>query len=145
MRKHMHIFLITMTLCLCFIQMNIGQLTEKSEVYAFGVVLLELLHGKKTVEKLGPGECETIITWVLIYKTNSYCSFLWTLLSLGILNLCFFLFYSCQAMLYLTDRTKLTNVIFLLFKTQILESLLVLRFRLKSCDANTYIYMCVCR
>lgn len=46
--------------------MNIGQLTEKSEVFAFG---------KKTVEKLGPGECETIITWVLIYKTNSYCSF----------------------------------------------------------------------
>lgn len=46
-----------------------GQLTEKSEVFAFG---------KKTVEKLGPGECETIITW---------------------------------AMLYLTDRTKLTNVI----------------------------------
>ncbi|CAN6827683.1 unnamed protein product [Brassica oleracea var. botrytis] len=44
---------------------------------------------KKTVEKLGPGECETIITW---------------------------------AMLYLTDRTKLTNVIFSLFKTQILES-----------------------
>ncbi|CAF1728076.1 unnamed protein product [Brassica napus] len=88
-----------------------GQLTEKSEVYAFGVVLLELLHGKKTVEKLGPGECETIITW---------------------------------AMLYLTDRTKLTNVIFPLFKTQILESLLVLRFRLKSCDANTYICVCVC-
>ena len=56
--------------------MDIGQLTEKSEVYAFGVVLLELLHGKKTVEKLGPGECETIITWVLIYKKNSYCSFL---------------------------------------------------------------------
>ncbi|KAH0911982.1 hypothetical protein HID58_035303, partial [Brassica napus] len=48
---------------------KVGQLTEKSEVFAFG---------KKTVEKLGPGECETIITW---------------------------------AMLYLTDRTKLTNVI----------------------------------
>ncbi|CAN7065051.1 unnamed protein product [Brassica rapa subsp. trilocularis] len=48
---------------------KVGQLTEKSEVFAFG---------KKIVEKLGPGECETIITW---------------------------------AMLYLTDRTKLTNVI----------------------------------
>ena len=55
---------------------------------------------------------------------------------------------------YLTDRTKLPNVIdpairdtmdlkhlYQVCLKQILESLLVLRFRLTSCDANTY--MCV--
>ena len=64
--------------------MNIGQLTEKSDVYAFGVVLLELLLGKKPVEKIGPGECESIITWVLVLFFPCKLS-----LRLGILNLWF--------------------------------------------------------
>ena len=70
--------------------MNIGQLTEKSDVYAFGVVLLELLLGKKPVEKIGPGECESIITWVLIYIYILFfpCNSLKT----WNLELCFFLF-----------------------------------------------------
>lgn len=75
-------------------------------MYAFGVVLLELLLGKKPVEKLAPGECQSIITWVHIYNLILCIS-----ITLKTWNLQPCIFPSSQAMPYLTDRTKLPSVI----------------------------------
>ncbi|XP_022720860.1 probable receptor-like protein kinase At1g80640 [Durio zibethinus] len=45
-----------------------GKLTDKSDVYAFGVVLLELLIRKKPLEKMSSAQCQSLVTWVISFK-----------------------------------------------------------------------------
>lgn len=45
-----------------------GKVSDKIDVYAFGVVLLELLSGRKPIDSTYPKGQQSIVMWV------SYCS-----------------------------------------------------------------------
>ena len=41
-----------------------GKLTDKSDVFSFGVVLLELITGRKSVDSSQPLGDESLVEWV---------------------------------------------------------------------------------
>ncbi|PKU59013.1 Protein kinase APK1A, chloroplastic [Dendrobium catenatum] len=47
-----------------------GHLTEKSDVYSFGVVLLEMLSGRRAVDKNRPLGEHNLVEWARPYLTN---------------------------------------------------------------------------
>lgn len=47
-----------------------GHLTEKSDVYSFGVVLLEILSGRRAVDKNRPSGEHNLVDWARPYLTN---------------------------------------------------------------------------
>lgn len=46
-------------------------MTTKSDVYSFGVVLLELLTGRRAVDKLQPKTEQNLVDWAKPYLTSS--------------------------------------------------------------------------
>ncbi|MQK22265.1 hypothetical protein EI013_28270, partial [Escherichia coli] len=54
-----------------FLFMQIGHLTAMSDVYSFGVVLLEILTGRRTVEKGRPPREQNLVEWARPYLNAS--------------------------------------------------------------------------
>ncbi|KAL6507991.1 hypothetical protein OROGR_024186 [Orobanche gracilis] len=50
--------------------LSTGHLTAKSDVYTFGVVLLEILTGKKVIDKNRPTGERNLVEWAKPYLTN---------------------------------------------------------------------------
>ncbi|XP_041012559.1 receptor-like cytoplasmic kinase 176 [Juglans microcarpa x Juglans regia] len=50
--------------------MATGHLTSKSDVYSFGVVLLEILSGKRAMDKNRPGGEHNLVNWAKPYLTS---------------------------------------------------------------------------
>lgn len=46
-----------------------GQLTAKSDVYSFGVVFLELITGRRVIDKSRPSDEQNLVTWVCMLIT----------------------------------------------------------------------------
>lgn len=55
-----------------------GMLTEKSDVYSYGVVLLELITGRKPVDASQPSGNESLVEWVR-FLNSTYVSTSWNL------------------------------------------------------------------
>lgn len=49
----------------------VGHLTTKSDIYSFGVVLLELLTGKRAMDRTRPKSEQYLVDWVKPYLTST--------------------------------------------------------------------------
>ena len=47
-----------------------GHLTAKSDIYSFGVVLLEMLSGRRAIDKNRPSGQHNLVEWAKPYLTN---------------------------------------------------------------------------
>ncbi|VAH01458.1 unnamed protein product [Triticum turgidum subsp. durum] len=69
-----------------------GQCNTKSDVYAFGVVLLELLTGRKAVDHTLPRGRQSLVTWVCTLGEKGLCThcdknpFIWVCLDMCIMS-----------------------------------------------------------
>lgn len=50
--------------------MDVGRLTAKSDVYSFGVVMLEIMSGRRAVEKSRGGVEHNLVEWAKPYLTD---------------------------------------------------------------------------
>lgn len=49
-----------------------GQMTDKSDVYSFGIVLLELLTGRKPLDRTLPQGQRSLVNWVRLCSCSCY-------------------------------------------------------------------------
>lgn len=66
--------------------MNAGELSQKIDVYAFGVVLLEILTAKPAVDGSRPPGCQLLSEWLLpsLGSVNN----IWVRSAVGLLHNC---------------------------------------------------------
>uniref|UniRef100_A0A2N9IGE3 Protein kinase domain-containing protein n=1 Tax=Fagus sylvatica TaxID=28930 RepID=A0A2N9IGE3_FAGSY len=86
-----------------------GKLTDKSDVYAFGVILLELLTGRKPLENVAPAQCQSIVTWVSLLSNPTKLPFMKEILRRFLVV--YVVQIAPQAMPQLTDRSKLPKIV----------------------------------